>query len=66
MEGTPGTETARLVASLGQVVANGAPAQQARARELLVPLERGDADEALMQAASLLVDAFGHDPYLWR
>ena len=66
MKGTHETETARLVASLREVVANGAPAQQARAGELLIPLERGDADEALMEAATLLVDAFGHDPYLWR
>lgn len=65
-EGSPVSDTARLVQSLKQVITHGAPAQQARARELLIPLEQGDADEALVDAASLLVDAFGHDPYLWR
>ena len=65
-EEAPISDPARLVQMLKEVVTHGAPAQQARARELLVPLERGDADEALIEAASLLVDAFGHDPYLWR
>lgn len=65
-DGSPVSDSARLVQMLKEVVTHGAPAQQARARELLVPLERGDADEALIEAASLLVDAFGHDPYLWR
>ena len=65
-DASPVSDTARLVQMLKEVVTRGAPAQQARARELLIPLERGDADDALIEAASLLVDAFGHDPYLWR
>lgn len=65
-DGSPVSDTPRLVQMLKEVVTHGAPAQQARARELLIPLERGDADEASIEAASLLLDAFGHDPYLWR
>ena len=64
-----------LAEGLQQVIQDGAPAQAARAREILRSIapdgiEPGDgvppADEPTIQAARDLVRAFLHDPDLWR
>ena len=54
--------------ALDEVIARGAPAQAARARELLALLEAGDAGPTAVhvEEIALLHDAHLHDPYLTR
>lgn len=56
-------ESADLRSGLDEVLRNGAPAQRAAAAELLARWGEGTLDD---EAARSLVDAFRHDPYLWR
>lgn len=55
-----------LRALLGEVVANGAPAQRRHAQALLMRLTDGTVDPSTFEESMLLIDAFRHDPYLWR
>lgn len=55
-----------LAQRLTEVAERGAPAQQAHARALLARLDDGPATPDLAAEAELLIDAFQHDPYLWR
>lgn len=49
---------------LRRVIDQGAPAQATRAGELLTEIEAGN--RAAVAAATQLVQAFLHDPDLWR
>lgn len=51
---------------LRHIVEHGAPAQAARAREMLAELARAPDSAELLRSARALVDAFLHDPYLTR
>lgn len=51
---------------LDEVLRTGAPAHRDHARVLLMRLDMETRDEALINAALLLTEAFRNDPYLWR
>lgn len=53
-----------LSSDLRRVIDQGAPAQATRARELLTEIEAGN--RADVSSATQLVQAFLHDPDLWR
>ena len=55
-----------MFSMLRQVAEHGAPAQAARARELLAELARAPDSAEVLTSARALVDAFLHDPYLTR
>lgn len=56
----------RLVAQLEEVARSGAPAQRAHAGDLLARLHTHPDDPSTLEEAELLIDAFQHDPYLWK
>ena len=55
-----------LVERLREVAESGAPAQGEHAQDLLARLDAAPDHPGLDAEAELLIDAFQHDPYLWR
>lgn len=55
-----------MITMLGQVAEHGSAAQAAAARDLINRLAAAPGSAELRAAASALVDAFLHDPYLTR
>ena len=51
---------------LDEVIRDGAPAQREQARALREHLARDPSDARVRESALHLIDAFRHDPYLWR
>ena len=55
-----------LVAMLQEIVESGGPAQRAYAVELMGRLRDGTDPAAVRPDVERLIDAYRHDPYLWR
>ena len=57
------TDARGLRTGLDEVAAHGAPAQREAAARLIAHWDDGAPDP---EAARALIDAYRHDPYLWR
>lgn len=66
MDTPPTSDAAVLRKLLTEVATHGAPAQRSHANVLIERLNTGADEQPLLAEATLLIDAFRNDPYLWR